>query len=380
MQFVKSKKGLKRTVTAILVGSAFASSVAISGIPNFDAPMFGEAGLHIGRALENGDQIINDYSVKFELDELYHSLNMSFGANIKYHSEQSQLQHSESMHNFMVNENNEPIENICRVISASTTGHTESHRKNVVIEQQDRHQHNSVGAHSVDITNNGVSYQGGDLVDDSGAIPKSSVAEVHYERNRKLVQNLEAQKTCWVEDFESDEARYAACLAEADNPSNIQGEYIMNDKAFLSYDETTEWAMYDFADLVAPPYISNTPELDATTNEGVLDSIINQTYSSLASSMMHDVVSRRVAGEDTESEMALMDALDGMYYGNMNTPHDETLAYKFANSELSTPTYMLREMATMQALNIHLSIQEYKTSLNKEVALSKQLIDTYKGS
>lgn len=378
MLSVKPKRKLRVLAASIGLAICFSPIAHSTGIPNFDAGNNAENLLQITRLFERYRDILGDYTDKLNLDKYLHNIKMEMESNLTAYSNQETLKHEENLHNAEIAEMSQPVEEICEIIASKPDQSVTNERIIAVAKMQDAHQAMSVGGHTHDKTNVGITSENGKLTEVSGAVARKTFVQKKFEMDKAIVENLKDQKSCLLESFSSKDAWIQACEGQADNPTSIQGEYIMSSNAYFSHDSETSEAMRDLVKLVAPPYMTDSAGENSVSNKDVVEDIRNQTMSALASSMLHDVVARRTPGEETESEMALMDALDGFYYGNINTPYEETLAAKFSNSVLSTPTLLMREMAEMQAMNIHLSLMEYKLSLNKEVALSNRLINKYK--
>ncbi|MGD1524427.1 hypothetical protein [Vibrio owensii] len=379
MPFVKRKRN--RKLLALLVSAALvAAPVAYAtGIPNFDAGNNAENLTQIMRLFKRYGDIVQDYTTKINLDKVLHNARMEMEANLSGYESQEKLKHEENLHNSKIDEMSQPVEEICEIIASKPDQDVTNDRLQKVSSLQDKHQALSIGSHMIDANNAGVTSENGNLTENNTASSKSTFAEQKFAMDKEIVENFREQKSCLIEKFESKEEWLTACQDQVDNPSSIEADYLMNDHAYFSYDEETSKAMKDMIRVIAPPYITDDADAKSVSQEAVVEDIGKQTMSAIASSMLHDVAARRMPGEDTESEMALMDALDGFYYGNMTTPYEQTLASKFSNSVLSTPTLLMREMAEMQALNIHLSLMEYKANLNKEIALSNRIITKYKG-
>ncbi|WP_137297098.1 hypothetical protein [Psychromonas sp. SP041] len=161
------------------------------------------------------------------------------------------------------------------------------------------------------------------------------------------------------------------------NLSTTTTESAINPKPLISdtadeesLSEDAEQAIYDYIDLVAPPYVPLYLDKSRAISGNTTLKVKNTELEALQSFprvMLLKLMSKRsVTNSETGlSEITTLDEFGEQHYGK-GTSSTENISGQIMLSNLAVPSVIWRNLAVMKAFQVHMSVLKYKAALDNE--------------
>ena len=181
------------------------------------------------------------------------------------------------------------------------------------------------------------------------------------------------------------------CASPSDDSSKETIESAINPRALISespdnesLSPKAEQAIYDYIDLVAPPYVSS--YLDKSRSEKADETLKIgnaelEVFHSFPRTMLLKLMSKRsITNSRTGlSEITTLSEFSDQHYGG-GSSSNSNISGKIMLSNLAVPSVVWRNLAVMKAFQVHMAVLKYKSSLDQEAIMAFNLaFETRKG-
>ncbi|KOE92712.1 hypothetical protein ACS91_01895, partial [Vibrio parahaemolyticus] len=317
------------------------------------------------------DQNVNTYLMRIES-----TLGISFMKNNKT------LKLNESLHNLKVQEQSQPLQNVCTIIAKRPTATSTTGNAQKTASEADNYAYNSVASYSLNTKERSASDRKVKIIsfDEERKVDTQSGRVAEF--NSKIVNNFKELKPGFSDINLSEAERIEALQAQIEAPMSTQGDYMMNPNAFLNYSPEEEQAMKDFVNLVIPPYVNPNAYAKAGDDDELIKDLSQQVKRSALHSVLSNNVAERIPNDDGVSKLALLNETDKYYWKGEDASGgvEDTFVTRLNTEVLTmTSTPIMREQTLMMATRIQYAIDEYKQNLEKEYMLANEIIEKTNG-
>ncbi|EGR2220706.1 hypothetical protein ACJO1P_04855 [Vibrio parahaemolyticus] len=376
MRFVRKK------VASVALAVGLVCSGNALAFPTIDYPEIPPSVLENIRKVKQHGELIATYTTWIDQNVNTYLMRIESTLGISFMKNNKTLKLNESLHNLKVQEQSQPLTNVCGIIAKRPTATSNTGNAQKTANEADNYAYNSVASYSLNTKDRSASDRKVKIISSDSERNINTQAGRVAEFNSKIVNNYKELKPGFSDIELSDSERIEALQAQIEAPMSTQGDYMMNPNAFLNYSQKEEEAMKDFVNLVIPPYVNPNAYAKAGDDDELIKDLSQQVKRSALHSVLSNNVAERIPNDEGVSKLALLNETDKYYWKGEDSSGgvEDTFVTRLNTEVLTmTSTPIMREQALMMATRIQYAIDEYKQNLEKEYMLANEIIEKTNG-
>jgi hypothetical protein len=203
---------------------------------------------------------------------------------------------------------------------------------------------------------------------------------VDNETARKAKQTENTTLPTQKERYQAIADRHVAATSGSQNsdqphPPGVSAFYLMSSSDILSTIPNEQLrSVRDFVDIVAPSYAlpESVKSLPSRRNDERISEMQKKVWREIPRKSLHKQIARRIKTTTGVSALGKKDAFAGAYFIGGDVYGTSVIEKIMTDTHIPNPSVM-RTIAVMKAFDVHMSVEKFKASLDKEVLYAAKL-------